>query len=69
MSHADVTAGIDAALKVGSLDAAVIAVEARRATETGTGSAAVVIPIGEGLHRFDRPKPSLTHYDQLLETQ
>lgn len=68
MSHADVTAGIDAALKVGSLDAAVIAVEARRATETGTGSAAVVIPIGEGLHRFDRPKPSLTHYDQLLET-
>jgi hypothetical protein len=28
-----------------------------------------VVPIGEHLARFDRPKPSLAHYDQLLEAQ
>lgn len=58
-----VLAGIDAALSVGKLDAAVVAIEARRAAEP----AVVVIPIGEGLSRFDRPAPSTAHYDDLLE--
>jgi hypothetical protein len=57
-----VIAGIDRALTVDSIDPNVIAIEARRTTETG----AVVIPIGEGLHRFDRATPSIAHYDQLL---
>lgn len=60
-----VTAGIDAALAVGSVDPAVVAIEARRTTETG----AAVVPIGEGLNRFDRPPPTVAHYDQLLEAQ
>ena len=56
-----VTAGIDGALSAGSLDPTVVAIEARRAGETG----AAVIPLGEGLSRFDRPVPSIA-YDQLL---
>ena len=28
-----------------------------------------VIPIGEGLSRFDRPLPTTAHYDDLLEAQ
>jgi hypothetical protein len=46
-------AGIERALATGSIDAAVIAIEARRATEP----VAAVIPIGEGLN------------DQLLEAR
>lgn len=61
-----VTAGIEAALGVGSVDPAVIAIEARRVVEDAT---ATVVPIGEGLNRFDRPTPSIAHYDQLLEAQ
>ena len=61
-----VLAGITRALSAGSLDAAVIAIEARRAIE---GAAATVVPIGEGLSRFDRPAPSITDYDDLLEAQ
>ena len=57
-------AGIDAALAVGSLDAEVVAVEARRCAER---TIAAVIPIGEGLSRFDRPAPSTSRYDDLLE--
>ncbi len=57
-----VTAGIDRALAAGSIDAAVVAIEARRAAETG----APVVPLGEGLSRFDRPAPSTAAYDQLL---
>jgi transposase len=59
---AQVTAGIDRALTVGSIDPAVVAIEARRAAETATGP----VPIGEGLSRFDRPAPSVAAYDQLL---
>jgi hypothetical protein len=58
-------AGIDAALAVGSVDAEVVAVEARRRGERTGG--ALVIPIGEGLSRFDRPPPSIARYDDLLE--
>jgi len=61
-----VTAGIDAALAVGSVDPAVVAIEARRTVED---TAVVVVPMGEGLNRFDRPAPSIAHYDQLLEAQ
>ncbi len=60
------TVGIEHALSAGSIDPAVIAIEARRAAEP---CLAPVIPIGEGLSRFDRPKPSITDYDQLLEAQ
>jgi transposase len=59
---AQVTAGIDRALTAGSIDPTVVAIEARRAGETG----AAVIPLGEGLNRFDRPVPSIAAYDQLL---
>jgi IS30 family transposase len=61
-----VAAGIEAALGVGSVDPAVVAIEARRIVED---TAVVVVPIGEGLNRFDRPAPSIAHYDQLLEAQ
>lgn len=63
---AAVLAGITAALKVDSLDPAVVAIEARRSAQNDN---AVVIPIGEHLDRFDRPKPVLNLYDNLLEAQ
>jgi transposase len=59
-------AGIERALAAGSVDAAVVAIEARRASQRAV---APVIPIGEGLHRFDRPPPSIAGYDDLLEAQ
>jgi len=59
-------AGIERALAAGSIDAAVIAIEARRVEEPAV---ATVVPIGEGLSRFDRPAPSITAYDDLLEAQ
>ena len=59
---AQVSAGIDGALAAGSIDPAVVAIEARKATETE----AVVVPLGDGLSRFDRPAPSIAAYDQLL---
>jgi transposase len=57
--------GVNRALAAGSVDPAVVAIEARRA---GEGSE-VVVPIGDGLSRYDRAAPSLAHYDQLLEAQ
>ncbi len=59
-------AGIGRALTAGSLDPAVVAIEARRAVEA---AGATVVPIGDGLTRFDRPVPSIADYDQLLEAQ
>ncbi len=59
-----VMAGMEAALAVGRVDPAVVAIEARRAAE---GGPAPVVPIGEGLARFDRPPPDVSRYDQLLE--
>jgi len=58
-------AGMTAALAVGSVDPAVVVIEARKTLEAG----AVVIPIGEHLARFDRPARSLARYDDLLEAQ
>lgn len=63
MPAAAVIAGMEAALAVASVDPAVVAIEARRADQ---GSTAPAVPIGE-LARFDRPKPTLAHYDDLLE--
>jgi transposase len=60
-------AGIERALSAGSIDPAVVAIEARRAGEARP--VAEVIPIGEGLSRFDRPIPTTTHYDALLEAR
>lgn len=60
-----VIAGIDRALSAGSIDPAVVAIEARRTTEP----LAPVVPIGEGLSRYDRPAPSIADYDDLLEAQ
>jgi transposase len=65
LPHAAVVTGMVAALAAGSVDPEVVLVEARRAAE---GAApAPVVPIGV-LARFDRPKPTLTGYDDLLET-
>ena len=61
-----VIAGITAALKVDSLDPAVITIEARKSIQTAT---AVVVAISDHLTRFDRPAPVLNRYDQLLEAQ
>jgi transposase len=58
-----VIAGMNAALTVDSVDPAVVLIEARKAA---SGSTVPVLPIGE-LARFDRPKPSLNRYDDLLE--
>lgn len=54
ISAGALVAGMQRALTAGSLDAAVVAIEARRTVE---GSVATVVPIGEGLSRFDRPAP------------
>jgi transposase len=61
-----VIAGINAVLTIAVFDPAVVAVEARKSLQPAD---AVVIAIGEHLARYDRPKPVLTHYDNLLEAQ
>jgi transposase len=58
-----VIAGMGRALSAGSVDPAVVAIEARRAVEPAS---VAVVAIGEGLSRFDRPKPSVAGYDDLL---
>ena len=63
MAAGAVMAGMGAALAAGSTSPAVVAIEARRSAEGGQ----VPVPIGEGLARFDRPKPTTEKYDQLLE--
>jgi hypothetical protein len=44
-------------------DPVVVIVEARRATGDRT---ATIVPIG-ALARYDRPTPTIDHYDQLLD--
>ncbi len=63
MSHAR-SQHPNAVLTADSVDAQVVIVEARRAAHNDTS--ALVVPIGTHTG-FDRPKPSLTGYDQLLE--
>jgi transposase len=65
---AAVTAGMQRALAAGSVDPAVVAIEARRMHRPAQAAAGAA-PIGEGLSRFDRPLPSTAHYDSLLEAQ
>ena len=48
-----------------TVDAQVVVIEARRAADEAN-TVAPVIPIGAHAG-FDRPKPSLDGYDQLLE--
>ena len=57
-----VTSYIESAKKDGS----VVVVEARRAA---SGHTATVVPIGDALARYDRPAPTIDHYDQLLEAR
>ena len=54
---------MERAIDVGSIDPEVVAVEARRSL--GRSVAAPVI--SESLAAFDRPAPTLSHYDALLE--
>jgi hypothetical protein len=54
--------GIERALHIGSVDPAVVLVEARRASEARRRA---IVPIG-ALGRFDRPTPGLSDYDELL---
>lgn len=56
-------AGIEAAIKMGNVDAEVVALEARRHHDAGA-SAALIVPIGARLSH--RPPPRLEHYDELL---
>jgi transposase len=63
LPHAAVVAGIERALSVGSFDPDVVVVEARRFAEQAN-PAPLELP---GLARFDRPAPTLTGYDDLLE--
>jgi transposase len=60
-----VVAGLHAALNLGCVDPAVVVIEARKHAAM---SVAPVLPIGS-LARFDRPPPTLTTYDDLLEAQ
>jgi transposase len=63
MPAAAVIAGMAAALSAGAVEPAVVLIEARRAATP----AATPVPIGTDLARFDRPTPTLTAYDDLLE--
>jgi transposase len=62
MSAEAVTAGVDRALSAGSIDPAVVAIEARRSI----GRPEAVVAIDESLAVFDRPVPALDRYDVLL---
>jgi hypothetical protein len=60
-----IVAGMHGALTLGVVDPAVVAIEARKHTHDAS---APVLPIG-ALARFDRPAPTLSGYDDLLEAQ
>lgn len=53
-----------ACTRIGVVDPDVVIIEARRAA---ADRSAVIVPIGDGLARYDRPLPTIGHYDQLLE--
>jgi transposase len=58
-----VRAGLRACVTIDVADPAIVVVEARRAAGDRQ---ATVVPIG-ALARYDRPAPTIDHYDQLLE--
>jgi hypothetical protein len=60
-----VIAGMRGALGLGCVDPAVVLIEARKRAH---GWVTPLLPIGS-LARFDRPPPTLTDYDHLLEAQ
>ncbi|HEY7010232.1 MAG TPA: IS21 family transposase [Jatrophihabitantaceae bacterium] len=62
---AAVRTALAACTHVGVVDPDVVIIEARRAA---ADHSATVVPIGDGLARYDRPLPTISHYDQLLET-
>ena len=65
---AAVIAGVEAALTVGSFDADLVAVEARRSMLTTTHPVPVALPPTAGaVAAIPRPAPSLAGYDQLLK--
>jgi hypothetical protein len=53
-----------ACVRIGVVNPDVVVVEARRGAAEHR---AVIVPIGEGLARCDRPLRTIGHYDQLLE--
>ena len=55
-----------ACVEIGVVDPDVVIVEARRAADDHR---AAVVPIGDALARYDRPAPTIDHYDQLLEAR
>ncbi len=61
-----VRTALRACVHIGVVDPDVVIVEARRAASNHT---AAVVPIGEALARYDRPAPTIAHYDQLLEAR
>ena len=61
-----IRSALRACVEIGALDPDVVIVEARRAAATHT---AAVVPIGDALARYDRPPPTIDHYDQLLEAR
>lgn len=68
LSAGAVAAGIEAALSVGSFDADLVAVEARRSMLTGLIPIPVALPpTADVIATIERPAPSLTGYDQLLK--
>jgi len=70
MSDAAVRAGMEAALDIGSVDADVVAVEARRSLQPGTDPLPVPVPPGAiPAAAIQRAAPSLSGYDQLLTGQ
>ena len=56
--------GMERALAIGSVDPQVVLIEARKAIGSSSTQG---LPIGSSLLRFDRPAPSVSHYDDLLE--
>jgi hypothetical protein len=60
-----VICGMEAVLSASITDPAVVAIEARRQVESATAAAAA--EIADRLSVFDRPKPTISQYDQLLE--
>jgi hypothetical protein len=64
---AAVVAGLEGALVLGSFDADLVAVEARRSMLTTLTPAAVILPPTAGpVAAIARPMPSLADYDHLL---
>jgi hypothetical protein len=77
LAHGDVLAGVSAALSVGSVNADVVAVEARKAARqrgiqpagASSGRQQIVSLTGRrlaGLPDDERPLPSVAAYDDLL---